>query len=276
MKRQRASRRGVLLLIVLSLLVLFVLIAVTFVVVATQYTSAAKAYSRHELKGDDPSKELDAAVYMLLRGTRDPSDLLYRHNLLRDLYGVDGFRAQILAVSPEGGGEFLRVPFRVVTPPTTAKTVDYYSGSVLTLIDGQGRGHSTRVVRCSSVGAAPLAQGYIVVEAFEDLAGYGNGVYTSFLPRPGNRFVVNGKPFNGTGDGYNPTTGKLDWKFQELPIIPEPEVALMPNLRAQRAWLRAWVIATRAGMRWITRITFWPGFLPQSRMATLGWTRTIL
>ena len=100
--QRRPARRGVLLLIVLSLLVLFVLIGVTFVVVAGQYTRAAKAYAKHEQKGDRPQQELDDALMMLLRGSTDVNNPLYSHSLLEDLYGTDGFKGRVIATLQAG------------------------------------------------------------------------------------------------------------------------------------------------------------------------------
>ena len=195
MPRRRKPHRGVLLLIVLSLLVLFVLIGVTFIVVAGQYTKAAKAYSRHELKGDPPAKELDGALMQLLRGSADPNDLMYRHNLLRDVYGVDGFEGIVLntAYGGQNGQQFLAMQFGDVFGGARP-TDHYYAGSVLTLLDGQGVGHSTRIVgyRAPTL-VNGVRAGLLYLESFDELP-------PGFMPAPSTRFLVNGKPFNGSGD----------------------------------------------------------------------------
>ena len=56
-------RYFVVLLVVLSLLVLFVLVAVTYAVVAGHFKRAALAASRSEIWGDDPFKYTDRAAY---------------------------------------------------------------------------------------------------------------------------------------------------------------------------------------------------------------------
>ncbi len=61
-------RRGVIILIVLCLLVLFSLIAVSFAIVAGQYLRSARAANRLEQHGDPPSVLLDMAVYQVLTG----------------------------------------------------------------------------------------------------------------------------------------------------------------------------------------------------------------
>ena len=217
MKRRPQKRRGILLLIVLSLLVLFVLIGVTFVVVANQYTRSAIAAGKYEMTGDDPSQELDSALYSILRGSANPGDLTYRHSILSDLYGRDGFIGTVTAVAPEAQGEFLRIAFQTVGG-SALRGSDYYAGSVLTLMDGNGRGHSTRVVRFNAFD--PNVSGpTIVVTGFESLP--------NFAPKVSERFLVNGRPFNGTGDGYQPQAGSLR-KTQTNYLA---EVALLPNMR---------------------------------------------
>ncbi len=223
MSLRRKPRRGVLLLIVLSLLVLFVLIGITFIVVATQYTKAAKAFARHELRGDPPRHELDEAVALLLRGSADYNNLLFRHNLLQDLYGSDGFEGVVLNVQYGGfqGQQFLKLIYADLS--RTARASDhYYNGSVLTLVDGQGARHSTRILRYTKPAAVgTVRSGELIVEAFEDLP-------TGFVPAVATKIVVNGKAFNGTGDGFNLNTGKLDQKWNGMAAIFQPETALMP------------------------------------------------
>ncbi len=115
---ERARRkRGVVLLIVISLLVLFVLLGVTYAVIASRYKDTAAASKRLEFYRDKPQSELDRVFYDLLRepsyqyagGTRitDPAtgftydsalasaaagvsnaSSLAGHSLLRDLYGM--------------------------------------------------------------------------------------------------------------------------------------------------------------------------------------------
>ena len=224
MLRRRKPQRGILLLIVLSLLVLFVLIGITFIVVAGQYTKSAKAYSRHELKGDAPSKELDGALMQLLRGTNDPNQMMWRHNVLRDLYGHDGFDGMVVNSANNGprGQQFLAVVFRDLVG-RARQSNHYYAGSVFTLLDGQGEGHSTRILRYQAPTLVNGAlQGSFILEAFDDLP-------HGFLPVQKTRFAVNGKPFNGTGDGFNPDSGKLDGRTVFPP--PDPlqfETALLP------------------------------------------------
>ncbi len=61
-------RRGVLILVVLSLLFLFVLIAITYVLVATRQLSASKQFAKTGVTGDPPQVQLNKAMMQVLRG----------------------------------------------------------------------------------------------------------------------------------------------------------------------------------------------------------------
>jgi hypothetical protein len=232
--RRRKPQRGILLLIVLSLLVLFILIGITFIVVAGQYTRAAKAFARHDLRGDDPQRELDQAAELLLRGSTNPNDLLYRHSLLEDVYGNDGFTGTVTAVTPASqvplpAATFWRVQF--VDMSRTARATDnFYAGSVFTLLDGMGAGHSTRIVSYTkpTLVGSPAPTGVLIIKAFDDLP-------SGFSPEQTAKFLVNGKPFNGTGEGFgvDPLTGRMDVIRENLlgPGSDPVPFALMPFQR---------------------------------------------
>ncbi len=67
LRRHGLARRGVLLLVVLSMLALFALIGVTFVLVASQHRRALRAESRAEQYGDDYRKQLDNVFAQIVR-----------------------------------------------------------------------------------------------------------------------------------------------------------------------------------------------------------------
>ncbi len=91
----RSSRRGVLLLVVLSMLVLFMLIGTTFLMTSNSERVAAKHSGRAGRLGNTPSKLLDRALMQLLRDTENPASVMRDHGLLRDLYGTDGLQGII-------------------------------------------------------------------------------------------------------------------------------------------------------------------------------------
>jgi hypothetical protein len=112
----RTPRRGVVLLVVLTLLSLFVVICTTFVLVASQYNRAAQSQAKEERYRDPPQKLLDAAMYQLVRGTGDLESAMNAlgsaHDLLGDMYGYDGFIAYALVrdISADASTITLRVP----------------------------------------------------------------------------------------------------------------------------------------------------------------------
>ena len=230
MSIQRKQRSGVVLLIVLSLLVLFVFIGVTFIVLAGVQQDVAKKHAQLEQRDDDPVRLLNHAVMDLVRGTRDTDSALFLHDLLQDLYGTDnyigyapqGVRGTVNAngATIDGGGQFVRLTVTMSTIATgTANVNGYYNGCVFTMLTGQAAGMSTRVVQYYPVVGSPTT---IVVEmppeATQEVA---SNVAAAFS---NGTFLINGRPFNGTGAGYDSANDDLNR------IVPSVgQAALCPN-----------------------------------------------
>lgn len=271
LRGSRSDRRGVLLLVVLSLLVLFALIGITFVLVASQSRRISRADSRGEQYGDDYRKQLDEVFAQIVRDTTNPRSVLRTHSLLNDMYGLDGLKMTYggVAITAGTGGQFIdfnvnaatvRLIFQsdTVTPgaaiaplasgsvtlsdgittvtvtnltgttftagtpitayqdpitltwylpesatptpktltPTQLQTPGYFNGCVLTMVDGPAANLSTRIV-----GWGFTAPNFTVrVLAFD-------GFNTASLVGTTGTFLINGRPFNGTGFGFNPAAG---------------------------------------------------------------------
>ncbi len=208
MIRQPQSRRGVVILVVLSLLVLFVLLVVTFAILAGQYRRAAQATARQEWLGVDAAKDLDKAFYQLLRDTGTFGSAIRGHSLLRDIYGETGFHGNIFSANTLNGtgDQFWSVVvqdagLRATSTPATQpsdysliKLAEQYSGCVLTVTTGEAQGISTRIVRYEyAFGPPATGTFYVVALKRRD----GRTVSPSALANAG--FVVNGRPFQGTG-----------------------------------------------------------------------------
>src|SRR5688572_23184438 len=88
--RQRLPRRrrGIVLLVVISLLALFILMGITFALVSSQSHYASKLELKDEQHGDLPEVEMDQILGQILYDTKARTSLQY-HSLLRDLYGYD-------------------------------------------------------------------------------------------------------------------------------------------------------------------------------------------
>ncbi len=85
---RRKDRRGVLILVVLSLLIMFVVVAVMYVAVATRARSVATNYSSFERTGDTPEQMVESLARDLLRGSANPHSPLRSTSLLDDMYGA--------------------------------------------------------------------------------------------------------------------------------------------------------------------------------------------
>jgi hypothetical protein len=186
LRRSRQAHRGVILLIVASLLTLLLLIGVTFVLLASRSLDRAKIEARRDEVGDQPEKEFDLVLGQLLYDTAARSSL-NGHSLLEDLYGRDLLAGTLTSAgTSQWGGQ--AISFTASTaPPGHSPVFDYYTGRVLTFIDGPLAGQSTRILQFDPT----IPQ--FVVEAQTSAA----------APQFGNRFLVNGAPFNGTGAGYD-------------------------------------------------------------------------
>ena len=140
-RRESTRQRGVVLLIVLSLLMLFAVMTITFVVISGQFRSSAGSYLRQRRGDDEPRKQSDRVVYTLFRDTNDFTNIMRGHSLLRDMYGDDGLKGQIAvgggAPLPSAlvNGEILELPVQI-TAGVAEDIAGFYTGCVLTLTTG--------------------------------------------------------------------------------------------------------------------------------------------
>ena len=146
-KLDRKHRRGIVLLIVVSLLAVFVLVGITFVVVASKQRQAMTSLLRRGQTGhQSPAAFADEAVKQLLRGSRRQSSIA-GHDLSTDLWGNDGVRGIVTGVSSQANGQFIEIvympdsqqphPFGTVSAPfyggRFAASDHAYAGSLATI-----------------------------------------------------------------------------------------------------------------------------------------------
>ncbi|MBI3838068.1 MAG: hypothetical protein HY288_09060 [Planctomycetia bacterium] len=229
-----------LLLVVLSLLVLFALIGITFVLVASQYRRSSAAAGRAEQYGDDYRKQLDEVFAQIVRDTNNTHSVLQRHSLLNDMYGQDGVKGTITTTptsAAPGNNQFLDVTLATMTTlsgltlsngtipsQTQAQTPGYFNGCVATFMDRvTGTHFTTRIVGWGNSG------GTMRVMAPDAVNGTAFTAITASATNPAT-YIINGRPFNGTGFGFNPNTGLIDAK-QLLGTTPQVDIpyVLMPN-----------------------------------------------
>ncbi|MCU0876709.1 MAG: hypothetical protein MUF06_02835, partial [Pirellulaceae bacterium] len=209
--RMPRSRRGVILLIVASLLTLLLLIGVTFVLLASRALDRGTIEARRDEVGDHPEKEFDLVLGQLLYDMAGRS-ALNGHSILEDLYGRDFLAGGLTSVgTQQWGGQ--AIAFNATFVGTSSPIFDYYTGRVLTFIDGPLAGQSTRILQFDPVNAQ------IYIEAHSNLA----------APQIGNRFVINGAPFNGTGAGYEATSRNVDATYTGAGMATALPIALLPH-----------------------------------------------
>lgn len=249
-RRTARPRKGVLLLVVLSLLVLFVLAGMTFMVVAGQYRRVSIPMLQDERTGDPPKQQLETAMYELLRDTNNPNSALAGHSLFLDKYGRGGIKATVTAVfdskktagagavnlSNLGPGLSLQIDSNDihaidVTFDSGLTVVDNeLTGREITAITGQAKGGTSRIV-------ANLEESGTNRLFFIPLPGDSG----KDIPLVGDRVMINDAPFNGTGAGFDPTTGL---RTSDVSIggavFPSPRAAHFLN----HAFLTRWLITT--------------------------------
>src|SRR5262249_36992446 len=149
------SRRGVLLLVVLVLLVMFAMMAITYVLVATKQLSTSKAQAKVEATGDAPPKVLDGVMLQLLRGSTNKHSVLYPHSLLEHMYGPYTATGKLGPQVPDATGSQV-IEFQV--PTTNFSATDpqfnlgatglsyegYLDGCAITMTSGPAKGLTSR------------------------------------------------------------------------------------------------------------------------------------
>lgn len=221
-------RRAMVLLVVLSLLAIFTLITVSFVLVASQARKNATVAARIDQRGGGSSgasqhkSVLHQAMLQLIRGTNNPMSVLQTHSLLEDMYGNDAVTGQIVqyidTVPPASAGGTgvvfrMRVQIDQLYRPQSGNDVNgnpfdpfgmalrlvrrgYFNGCVITMLDGAMAGRSTRIVETYPVNPnTSPPDGYLLL----DVRAFPSGA----MLKAEDRFVINGRPFNGTGFGLN-------------------------------------------------------------------------
>ena len=240
-KQSKRPRRGIVLLIVLSMLVIFSLLVTTFVVVSGNYRTAAIMAARGRAKANDPRELLDNVMSSLLVDTNDPQSPMRTHGLLRDMYGNDGFVARVKdiedvtnvnSVSQSTNGQFFQLELMMpgVNSPTFQRTVPrdnsgrpyalsrivgYYNGLVLTFVDGNAKGVSTRIIGYNASGLGGSGIPVFRLMVIDPTA-------VSAAPQTGDTVVVNGRPFSGTGFGYNPVAPNTNAFSMQSLNAPDP------------------------------------------------------
>lgn len=236
--RKFHQRRGITLLFVVSMIVLFLLMGTTFVVVSNSYLRASKKRARIDIHMIDSSAHLDRALYDLIRGPEltNSTSPLRGHDLLSDQYGY-GFKAYVNnevapAYASNSSNQFIEfvIASRKTTDPSydsmndvnqafellepdmpasdLSESQGIYNGLVLTFVSGPLNGRSTRIYSYT----IDSGNHFFTVPAmgWKDSSGV-----LSLASLVDSEVVVNGREFSGTGAGGFTSAAGLEMESLE-------------------------------------------------------------
>jgi hypothetical protein len=239
-KRQKPNR-GIVLLVVLSLLVIFMLAGVTFLTISSYYMRTAMSNALVNQSVDPHDHLLDSAMYMMLRDTNEVNCPIRGHSLLADMYGHDGFSGTIQSnawrISQNGtGGQLIQLEFLADRPFTKAN--GQFNGNVVTFMNGPLMGLSGRIVYSAIGGAQNQSTSnagilrLILPKTENPVPSVVQAGRKTLLNTQFSTFFVNGRAFNGTGFGFDPriATGNSPYDPNKGLLT---EAALYPNRAGQ-------------------------------------------
>jgi len=211
-RRNAPSRKGVVLLLVLALLSVFGLIVLAYVVLTGHTRRGAEAAKRFQEQYDPPDQTVMQVAMQVLRGTNDPRSSIWCHSLLEDMYGerfVTGVIPNNVPVQAVAGGQLWAFVPSFGNP-------QIWVGSVITFLHPPLAGISSRVVAFDPV--ANLL--HVVAPESVPLASVNNALSSG----QSIGFVLNGRPFSGTGIGFDGSDQlrAADSQGRPLALLPHP------------------------------------------------------
>jgi hypothetical protein len=219
-----------LLLVCLSMLALFSVTIVTYLITSRQVVRSAASTAKIEQYGNPPQETAHRVMLDLLRGSRSLSSPFRYDSLLEDLYGNDHVFGRLVSdwstVQPllGTGNQIYDLTIQPDERPGIPRNrrelsplPSYYGGAILTFTTGPAAGRSTRILEYHPAAGGQPA--HLYVQSFDRDSAVAAVSSTDAVPR----FIINGRPNNGTGLGYNPTTGLLDYQNQTVTL---PQVLL--------------------------------------------------
>ncbi|MEX2175437.1 MAG: hypothetical protein WD872_13830 [Pirellulaceae bacterium] len=237
-------KRGIILLLVVSLLALFVLIGVTYAVLANRYVEASRITAAKQEYGDHPEREFDLVLSQLVYDTPGNS-ALRGHSLLGDAFGHDFVFDDASDGNANDDTKFLlpsnwennqAFAFQVNSQAlqanggTLSPIPDYYSGRILTFTTGPAEGYSGRIMNYEpALSGGPQ---FVIELDYSSHESFSRPVTTDIFE---DRFLINGAPFNGVGGGYDDLTYNMDavYAHQTAPTTPFNSAvdlaSLLPN-----------------------------------------------
>jgi len=219
------ARKGVILLVILALLALFTLLGLTLVMATAQARRNALASARSNAQAMRDDAPMDEVFNQVARGSNDTNSALQGHGLLEDLYGQPLLLGSVSAAPiPMAAGQAFSMQVAATAVPATNGVMTIgglasvapaamfqagnpasgeYCGLVITMLNGIAQGRSARIIGHAYDPNTGLTT--LEVTAFDGL-----------IPGLNDQFLINGRPFSGTGFGFNPAA------IATLPITLNP------------------------------------------------------
>ncbi len=231
--RRQPPRKGIVLLMVISLLTLLIVVGVTFMLVSNQFRRAGKSHLRAVVYEADKSSELiERGVAMVMSDTPDVHSPLRAHGLLRDVYGADSVSGTVLDAQATAGGQLVAIVATADWTDTSRRrnTTNGYepfpffegvlNGRVITFLDGDARMVSTRIVD-------HVYNRNNNRHTFRVMRTDRNGF--NVIPSQGSTFLINGQAFSGMGAGFNPQANPSTGPLLNRTVGIAPSGKLVPT-----------------------------------------------
>ncbi|MEM9941315.1 MAG: hypothetical protein AAF939_06960, partial [Planctomycetota bacterium] len=214
-KARFQNRRGVTLMFVVSMLVLFLLMATSFVVLSTNFNRTSRSRGKvHQFSNQLNATDLiERAFYDLIRGPSlsNTTSPLRAGSLLEDMYGY-GFSVTAKVAALDTSEHFLLIEFsddarRTIDdePYTPTPVPGLFGGLILTVTNGGSKDFTGRIIDHVVEGTADTEYTHRVVVI---PTGKETKLSTQLVSAiAGSRLVVNGRAFGGSGAGhFSPVT----------------------------------------------------------------------
>lgn len=211
---QVAPRKGVVLLLTLAILAAFGLIVLAYVVLTGHTRRGAEAAKRFQEQYDPPEQTVMQVALEVIRGSNNARSSIWCHSLLEDLYGEQfqiGTLTNPATFVQVAGGQLWGFPPNFPNP-------ERWVGCPLTFTTSVLAGITTRVVDYDAVNnrllvVAPQTVAFSVVQNALQAG-------TAF------EYIVNGRPFSGTGIGFDGSDvlGAADPQGRPYALLPNAAV----------------------------------------------------
>jgi hypothetical protein len=242
-------RRGVLLLIVLSMLSLFMMLGVAYVMIASRARDASRGFSRG-LQGaagaELPAAEmLDRAALLLIRGhaagatapARLGGSATFRFEaLLEDLYGSTGTLTGEVA-SSQDLAPLCSVSVNALAGTSLPASPVELTGRIVTFLPSNGKASSHRILRATDGGGGSYTLWIANIgSTFAKNTGK-TGAPTYSLPPARTKVIINGRERSGAAgssnepwDGYDFNANPFLAQVEPIPATPSQATVLRASM----------------------------------------------